>query len=95
MKYTSTGKKNRLGQDIYDYVESSNIEGWLDMLAGTEADRAQSLQTSSHVFITDQIDIDLNQSDRLKTDHVVYEVTYIDNPVNLNHHLEIYLKVAG
>lgn len=95
LRYKATEQKNRLGQIIYDYAKSETLTGWLDMLSGTEADRAQALQSSTHVYITKQTDIKLTMSDRLSIDGQVYEVTYVDNPVNLGHHLEIYLKVAG
>lgn len=95
LKYSASNQKNELGQRIYDYKKGQSIEGWLDLLTGSEGDRAQALQSSSHVFMTSQVDADLKKSDRLEIAGIVYEVDFIDNPVNINHHLEIYLKVVA
>lgn len=89
------GDRNALGQVTYELVEKGSILGFLDMLAGNEAERATALSTSSHVFLTKETKVSLSTKDRLRILGKEYEVTYVDDPVNLGHHLEIYLKVAS
>lgn len=94
LTYRQAGK-NKLGQPIYDFVETGKVKGYLDMLSGNEAERASALSSSTHVFLTQEVDLTLTNKDRLKFGEQVYEVTFVDNPVNLGHHLEIYLKVVA
>lgn len=89
------GEKNALGQVTYQLVEKGSIKGFLDMLAGNEAERATALSASSHIFLTKETKVALSTKDRLRILGKEYEVTYVDDPVNLGHHLEIYLKVAS
>ncbi|HEL2164388.1 TPA: phage head closure protein [Streptococcus suis] len=88
-------RKNALGQKIYDFVESEKLEGFLDMLTGNEADRATALTSSTHIFLTKQVDVQITTKDRIRAKGIDYEVSFVDNPVNLDHHLEIYLKVVA
>lgn len=89
------GEKNTLGQVTYQLVETGAINGFLDLLAGNEAERATALSASSHIFLTEETNVSLSTKDRLRILDKEYEVTYVDDPVNLGHHLEIYLKVAS
>lgn len=93
LSYQKQGK-NKLGQVVYDFVEGGKVKGYLDMLSGNETDRATALSTSTHVFLTKEI-ITVTNKDRLRYGSQVYEVTFVDNPVNMGHHLEIYLKVVS
>ncbi|HEL2218557.1 TPA: phage head closure protein [Streptococcus suis] len=88
-------RKNALGQKVYDFVESEKLEGFLDMLTGNEADRATALTSSTHSFLTKQVDVQITTKDRIRAKGIDYEVSFVDNPVNLDHHLEIYLKVVA
>ncbi|HEL2058771.1 TPA: phage head closure protein [Streptococcus suis] len=88
-------RKNALGQKVYDFVESEKLEGFLDMLTGNEADRATALTSSTHIFLTKQVDVQITTKDRIRSKGIDYEVSFVDNPVNLDHHLEIYLKVVA
>ncbi|HEM6539934.1 phage head closure protein [Streptococcus suis] len=88
-------RKNALGQKVYDFVESEKLEGFLDMLTGNEADRATALTSSTHIFLTKRVDVQITTKDRIRAKGIDYEVSFVDNPVNLDHHLEIYLKVVA
>ncbi|HEM3543425.1 TPA: phage head closure protein [Streptococcus suis] len=94
LKYQESGK-NALGQKVYDFVESEKLEGFLDMLTGNEADRATALTSSTHIFLTEQVGVQITTKDRIRAKGIDYEVSFVDNPVNLDHHLEIYLKVVA
>lgn len=88
-------EKNALGQVTYQLAEKTLIKGILDMFTGNESERATALSTSSHVFLTKDTKVAVTNKDRLRILGKEYEVTYVDDPVNLGHHLEIYLKVAS
>ncbi|MCH4167685.1 MAG: phage head-tail adapter protein [Streptococcaceae bacterium] len=94
-RYVKTGE-NKLKEPIYDWQrDSESIDGWFDMLTGDEATSTNSyIAESSHIFITEDITLRVSSGCRLynpKTD-LTFEITYVDNPVEIDHHLEIYCK---
>lgn len=94
LKYDKTGT-NDIGQPVYGHRESVTFSGWLDMLSGDERDSKAISASSSHVIITPDTTIAITNADRIMANGTVYEVTFVDNPVNIDHHLEIYLKVVS
>lgn len=71
--------------------------GYLDMLTGSNESTIQntSIEQSTHILITDYFDgYETSITDSMIADigNKRYRVTYVDNPVGLNHHLEIYLR---
>ena len=74
------------------------VSGYLDMLTGTDLNSVQNafIEQSTHVliipeyteWITDQMRI-------VDLDGRIYDITYSDNPVGLNHHNEVYCKFGG
>lgn len=87
-----------LGGSISVPKEICKVNGWIDLMSGTDDRRNQNAFTedSTHVLITDGYSVGLSVitdkmvvSDTVKT----YQITYVDNPLGINHHLEIYLKV--
>lgn len=72
-------------------------KGWLDMLTGSNQNTVQhaSIEQSTHVLMTDYFQ---GYHHKIHDDAIVivgekqFTVTYVDNPVEMNHHLEIYLK---
>ncbi|MGT2768793.1 phage head-tail adapter protein [Streptococcus ictaluri] len=94
LKYTQTGT-NDVGQPIYCHEKSIVFTGWLDMLSGDERDPKAIPTSSSHVIITPDTTISITNADRIMGNGTIYEITFVDNPVNIDHHLEIYLKVVA
>lgn len=93
LKYDKTTVKNDLGQYIASYTPNGNFKGWLDMLGGDETiDQKAIIVNSTHVIVTPDIAVKLSIADHIDYNGRIYEVTFVDNPVNINHHLEIYLK---
>lgn len=93
LKYGKTARKNNLGQPIYDYLEKSSFDGYIDFLGGEETLNQKAITAeSTHVIVTFETDIELDKADRIMFGQKVYDVTYIDNPMELNDHLEIFLK---
>lgn len=88
---------NSLGQPIYDWETSETVLGYMDMLSGSEDISANAyLEDSTHVFITwDIIDIDINDRIYNERKEQTYEVTYVDEPMELGSHLEVFCKVQS
>lgn len=93
LKYDKTTEKNDLGQYIASYIPNGSFKGWLDMLGGNETiDQKAITANSTHVIVTPEINAQVTIADHVIYNGQVYEVTFVDDPVNINHHLEIYLK---
>lgn len=87
--------ENSMGEPILDWQTVHNVEGYLDLLTGDEANSSNSfIEESSHVFMILEVSVDINNGDRIfnpRTD-TTYEVTFVDNPMELDSHYEIYCK---
>lgn len=87
-----------LGGSATTEVEVSTVNGWIDLMSGTDERRNQNAFTedSTHVLITDGYTVDMSEiTDKMVVSDTtkIYQITYVDNPLGINHHLEIYLKV--
>lgn len=87
------------GKKIEQYKQVLNpIVGWLDLMSGdSNYDYKAKIEDSTHIFICDYINlstVDVEKS-RALIDNRVFDIKYIDNPMELNQHLEIYLKLIG
>ena len=90
-------KKNEYGEKEQSYVDFKKLKGFLDMQSGNaQYNYNAKIVESTHVFICNYQKLDISEENtRMVIDGKVYEITYIDNPMNLNYHLEIYLKYIG
>lgn len=94
-------KENKIGEKTIDWVDALTIEdGFLDLTGGTSGYTTYNAKTqeSTHVFICDYVPLpqDLKEENaRAIIGGKVYDVTYIDNPMGLDEHLEIFLKYTG
>lgn len=92
--------KNAIGEGVKTWETVQSLIGFLDYTGG-ETNRTSfdaKLQESTHVFICDYVQLDsrVNENNsRLLIGSETYDVTLIDNPMNLNRHLEIMLKYTG
>lgn len=92
--------KNEIGENVPNWITIQSIKGWLDYLTG-ETNRTNfnaKIEESTHVFVADYEKLD----SRIEAEKVImvinnkkYDVTLIDNPMELNAQLEIYLKYVG
>ena len=97
---TKTTVKNDIGESVKTWVDKFIHKGWLDLQNGEKGHRnfLAPIEESTHVFLCDyQSGIyDLAGQDvRMVIKGMVYDVLLIDNPMELNQHLEIYLKFTG
>ena len=95
---TRTVTTDDIGEQLEDYVTVLQLNGFLDYLSGEENIRNydSKLRESTHVFICDYMELNVAERDsRMLINNRIYEISRIDNPMELNQHLEIYLKYIG
>lgn len=86
------------GESVHAWEQVGKIKGYLDYLTGSASTQNYNslIQESTHVFICDIPTLKLDiQVHRLTISENVYQIIYVDNPMGLNKHLEIYLKYQG
>ena len=97
---TKTTEKNAIGESVQTWTDAFRFAGWLGMQSG-EKRRATfnaKIEESSHVFLCDfhsGIYALADQDTRMIIKGVVYDVTFIDNPDEMDEQLEIYLRRVG
>ena len=92
LKTIATGE-NELGQEIFEHKKVAEFIGYMDMLVGNEStDKLAYLADSTHIILTKDMTVNIETEDKIEARGTSYEVTYVDNPVNIGQHLEIYVK---
>jgi SPP1 family predicted phage head-tail adaptor len=92
-RYSKTS--NGMGGYIEEWTDYLPYEGVIDQLSGNEVISANQLAPSStHILIGAYVE-GIKESDRVSFDGKVYDIKNIDNPMNLNRHLEILLEFKG
>ena len=95
-----TTKKNAIGESEQTWADAFSSDGWLGMQSG-EKRRATfnaKIEESSHVFLCDfhpGIYALADKDTRMIIKGIVYDVTHIDNPDEMDEQLEIYLRRVG
>lgn len=89
---------NEIGEKETTWVDYKTIHGFMDFMSET-TDRIKfnsKIVESTHVFVCDYVDIDKSELE-LKAFHnnKEYDITFIDDPMGLHYHLEIFLKYIG
>lgn len=96
---TKAVTQNEISEDVETWVDVKPVCGWLDLMNGesTIATQNAKVQESTHIFLCDYFKPEgiKAENSRMIVDNQVYEVLLIDNPMNMNQHLEIYLKYIG
>ncbi len=71
------------------------ITGYLDMTSGTDDTKGTNnafVEDSTHILLTRDFDSGITKNDKVRFDGKVFLVQFVDDPVNIRDHLEIYLK---
>lgn len=103
MLQTSTASTNAIGEQVATWADAAALRGWLDL---SDSDARQDMYTaynakiqqSTHVFVAEYAQLPGNisaENCRLLCGGRRYDVLLIDNPMELNAQLEIYLKYVG
>lgn len=96
--YDSGYTNNEIGEKVPVRAVYKSLTGFLDLSNGDSRFMTYNtkLQESTHIFICDYTKIEKNASElRAVINGKEYEITTIDNPMELNKHLEIYLNYVG
>lgn len=101
LKYETITKKPT-GEQVKAWVELQTIKGFLDLMSNGKdyATYNKAMSESTHVFVCDYVSIVIPTTGKkakateLKAtiDGEDYDVQYIDDPMRLHYHLEIFLK---
>ena len=101
-KKDGSGKviKNKVGEAEISWADAFTHKGFLDLQSGDSdyAKRKTKMEESTHVFLCDfhaGIYALADRDTRMICKGVVYDVLLIDNPMELNEQLEIYLRKVG
>ena len=94
-----TTTKNSIGESVPKWETRHTLAGFLD-LANGDSNRLNfnvKIQESTHYFICDYVALNnvVPENSRMMINGKTYDVLLIDNPMEMNHHLEIYLKYTG
>ena len=97
---TKTASKNKIGEAVKSWKDAFSINGWLGLQSGEQKRSTfnAKIEESTHVFVCDYhsgIYALAGQDTRMIIKGFVYDVTFIDNPDEMDEHLEIYLKRVG
>lgn len=89
--------KNRMGERLLTWSTVHSPIGFLDLANGdSNYTYNAKIQESTHVFICDYFPITVTvEQSRMVINNQVYDIQYIDDPMGLHDHLEIFLKMVG
>lgn len=87
------------GKRIIEYTNTASLFGWIDLISGdSKYDYKAKIEDSTHVFICDYVEgisnIDIEEAKAI-INNQEYDIKYIDDPMELHQHIEIYLKKVG
>ena len=97
---TKTTAKNEIGEAVHTWADAFHHRGWLGLQSGDSKRTTYNakIEESTHVFVCDYnsgIYALADQDTRMIIKGMVYDVLLIDNPMELNEQLEIYLRKVG
>lgn len=96
---TKTTTRNAIGGTEKHWDTVQTVFGWLDLMQGNSNIETfdSKIAESTHVFIGDYVPITCKVEDARAVDEdgMVYDVTFIDDPMKLHRQVEIFLKLTG
>ena len=96
---TASGK-NAIGEAVTNWPDAYTPTGWLDLISGDSkySTNKAKIEESTHIFLCDfhsGVYALADKNTRMIIKGFVYDVLLIDNPMEMNEQLEIYLKRVG
>lgn len=100
---TRSTSKNCIGEHEETWETIQSLVGFIDMISSDSKSTSYNtkLVEATDLFIADYepikafIDIENPRNARAVVENRVYDITYIDDPMGMHKHLEIYLKYTG
>lgn len=95
-----TATKNDIGEQVPKWETIQQVTGWLDLQTGDSKYSTfnAKMQESTHVFVADFVQLAEGikpENSRAVIDGKRYDIMLIDNPMEMDLQLEIYLKYTG
>ena len=94
-------RSEKLPDGIGGYTESwenfKTVEGYLDLVNGTDLNNTQNAITedSMHLLIIPDYLYGITDKMRVVAENRTYDINYVDDPVGIHHHIELYLTFGG
>lgn len=109
LQVRASNTENAIGEKVLSWQTVTELFGWLDLSSGDSKYTTYDakIQESTHVFvcdykpIPDTLEVDGKnvrvdaENCRIVANSKLYDVMLIDNPMELNRQLEIYLRYTG
>lgn len=96
LREKDTGNLDDRNNPIMEWAVVHKLAGLMDMITGSDEQTYQNslIATSQQVLISEDISFEVLSTDRIRNPRtgIEFEITYVDDPMELNHHLEIYCK---
>ena len=97
---TYTAQENAIGEQVKSWQNRQTLTGWLDLAGGSSnyTNFSSKVQESTHVFMCDFVPLLAEikaENARMIIGEKAYDITLIDNPMEMCQQLEIYLKYTG
>lgn len=95
--------ENAIGEHVESWQTVQSIKGWLDMMSADSksTEYFSKIAEATDVFVADYVQINSNidpenpSNARAVIEGKVYDLKYIDDPMHMHQHLEIFLKYTG
>lgn len=97
-----TDADDGIGGSSASWEETGTIFGYIDLVTGTDLPTGGTtdnafINNSTHIAIIPDASGDVVTDANLLEgpNGQVYDVTFVDDPLQIGHHLEIYLRIGG
>ncbi len=97
-----TTVKNQINESVPVWTDKHRLTGFLDLSSSASGGSSgythfnAKIEESTHIFICDYVPLSVTaENSRMLINGETYDIQLIDNPMNLNYQLEIYLKYVG
>lgn len=90
-----------IGGVLTTWADRETLQGYIDLATGTDLPNGSGdnafIENSTHIAIVPGgSKTQVSNGDRIvDPDGRVYDVTHVDDPLGVGHHLEIYLRYPG
>lgn len=96
----SENEKNAIGEKESKWVDAFSFDGFLDLQSGDSkyTNFNAKVEESTHIFLSDfhsGVYALQDENTRMIIKGFVYDVLLIDNPMEMDEQLEIYLRKVG
>ncbi|WP_424765697.1 head-tail adaptor protein [Paenibacillus sp. sgz302251] len=90
-----TSVPNGIGGYVENWANHITLNGLIDQISGNEKNiAAQFADSATHILIS-EAGYEIKSTDRAVCEGEIYRILNPDNPMGMNHHLEILLVYEG